>query len=189
MAYDGNTQCIRQAYRSRKWSLIRNLVDARSSSACLAEVFSVPARRVTVGGGTEWWSEYPVSEAGPLGQLLRSPSIFDLLQYVIGAELSEQVTTWAQSYQVGERIPWHCDKEGEIQLLLCLQPTDLECGGQFCIRENGLQTSVDLSGGDAVLFKATALPHCTTRIVETGRTNPRMRVSAAARFFLADRTN
>ncbi len=186
MSCDGDAQRIGQEYRSRQWSLIRNLVDECSLSVCLAEVLSGSARRVTVGRGTEWWSEYPVSETGPLGKLLRSAVIFNLIQCVVGAKLSERVTTWAQSYQMGERIAWHRDKEGEIQLLVCLQPSDQECGGHLCLRANGVQTSVNLAGGDAVLFKATALPHCTTRIVGTGRANPRMRVSAAARFFLAD---
>jgi hypothetical protein len=146
------------------------------------DVLSAPKKRVTVGSSNEYWTEYAINSKSALGALLKSKLVFDLAQSAAGKVLSRQITIWAQSYQVGERIAWHRDIAGEIQFLLSVQSPDEDAGGRFCLRANETEIALSLKDGDALLFKATALAHSTTRIVGSMTDAPR-RVTAVARFF------
>jgi hypothetical protein len=172
---------VRIDYRSKQWALIRNFVRRPRLAGFCKDVLSAPSRRVTVGSRSEWWSEHQIDKSSSLGEYLRGPSVFAVAQYATDIKLSTNVSIWAQSYNLGERIAWHRDGTGEVQLLICLQSTDQGCGGRFCIRWNGKKEVIDLLDGDAILFRATALPHCTTRVLSPERTRPR--ITAVARFF------
>jgi hypothetical protein len=88
---------------------------------------------------------------------------------------------WINRYRPGDQVPTHCDRDGDTQLLLCLQQViPAGAGGDTCIQGK----PIPLGAGDALLFAANRLPHNMTRINEyvscpTGWA----RVTCAMRFF------
>ena len=161
---------------------VPEMVPNQQLSSFRDDVLLAPSKRVTVGSGREYWTEYAINGRSSLGAFLKSKPVFDLAQSAARKALSRGIKIWAQSYQVGERIDWHRDIEGEIQLLLSVQSPDENSGGRFCLRAKHTEIALSLRNGDAILFKATVLPHSTTRIVGPISTAPQ-RITAVARFF------
>jgi hypothetical protein len=167
---------------NHQWVLLPKMVSRLKVSRFRDDVLSAPKKRVTVGSSDEYWTQHAINSKSSLGAFLESRLVFNLAQLAAGQALSRRVTIWAQSYQIGERIAWHRDITGEIQLLLCIQSPEENAGGQFCLRANEAEITLSLKDGDALLFKATALDHSTTRIVGA-MTHAPLRITAAARFF------
>jgi hypothetical protein len=173
---------ICDAYLNQQWALVPQAVSPSRLSRFRADVLSAPSKRVTVGSSTEFWTEHAVRTNSTLGAFLKSRVIFNLVQSAAGKPLSRRITIWAQSYRVGERIAWHRDSLGEIQFLLCVQSPGDDAGGRFCLRANEMEIVLRLEDGDALLFKASSLPHATTRVVGAATDAPQ-RITAVARFF------
>lgn len=173
---------ICEAYSKQQWAFVPQMVSPVRLSRFRDDVLSAPSKRVTVGSSNEFWTEYAVRSRSALGAFLKARSVFDLAQAAARQALSRQITIWAQSYQAGERIAWHRDSAGEIQLLLCIQSPGENAGGEFRLRANETEIALRLEDGDALLFKASALPHSTTRIIGAATGAPQ-RITAAARFF------
>jgi hypothetical protein len=177
---------IRDTYLNQQWVLVPRMASRVQLSRFRDDVLSAPKKRVTVGSSKEYWTEYAINAKSALGVFLKSRPVFDLVRSAANQALSRRATIWAQSYQVGERIAWHRDSAGEIQFLLCVKAPGEDAGGRFCLRANKAEIALSLSDGDALLFKATALSHSTTRIVGSISGAPQ-RITAVARFFaLAD---
>jgi hypothetical protein len=172
------------AYSRYRWVYIPKFIAADHLPAFITETLASTSRRVTVGLQKYWWTEYAIDRASGLGSLLTSEQVHTLAEKASGRELSRNTSIWAQAYHVGERIAWHRDGAGEIQLLVCLQATAPECGGAFCLRADRKQETLNLKAGDAILFKASQLPHSTTVICLPTAHTPSPRVTAVARFFL-----
>lgn len=167
------------AYRKKEWVLLPGFVESAQLPILLGDLKSCATTRVSVGLGTESWTQYDLAQSSSLGPFLMGRRLREIAQEISQQELSANVVAWAQSYASGERIAWHRDRFGVMQLLICLQSVPNENGGAFCIRANRKQSELFLGAGDAVLFNATRLPHCTTRIAGTGA---HLRITAVARY-------
>ena len=147
------------------------------------EARSGPMRRTRLGNGTrECWTEYGVRAEGLLSEILTGTHARRLIEAAVG---SRQWTSqmWVHHYASRERIPWHRDAAGDLQLVLCLLAPPAVNGGLFLLRHNGKTVAVDLRPGDAMLFRATKTLHATTRLrPTTGVPNPE-RIVAVARFY------
>jgi hypothetical protein len=174
------------AYLRNLWVHIPKFVTEDRLSRFIEEIYTSKSRRATVGRGTEWWTEYVIDRRTSLGAFLTSEYVHCAAEAVAGRELSNKVSIWAQSYQLGERIAWHRDGAGDIQLLLCIQATHPDFGGAFCLRSQRKQFALNLQSGDAILFKACLLPHSTTRICSNSSQFSPVRITAVARFFAAN---
>lgn len=162
-----------------------SLVAGAELSAFLGDALAGTSRRVTVGNGKECWTEYKIGEDCTLGAFLRGDTVFALAREAAPVMLKRPPAVWAQSYQPGERIAWHRDDSGAIQLLLCLEAPPAEYGGVFCMRFEKREIHLALKPGDAVLFRASAIPHSTTRLIARAPAPLPPRVTAVARFYAA----
>jgi hypothetical protein len=174
---------ICHTYLNHQWVLVPRMVPRLQISRFRDDVLLAAKKRVTVGSSNEYWTEHAINAESSLGAFLNSKPVFDLAQSAAGKVLSRRITIWAQSYQVGECIAWHRDVVGEIQFLLSVQSPDENAGGRFCLRANGTEIALSLKDGDALLFKASALAHSTTRIVGSMTAAAPQRITAVARFF------
>jgi hypothetical protein len=162
------------------------IFDSKIAPGLVSELMSAAPRRVTVGAGDEWWDEYPVREDSMLGRTLAGGVVIDMINCLWGRRVEYGTRMWGQIYTAGQRIPWHTDGQGDIQLVLCLEAAPAGCGGSLLLREDGAAAELNLQSGDGLLFKATNVPHSTTPIVSMpAHENPR-RVVAVARFFISD---
>jgi hypothetical protein len=176
---------IADVYQKNRWVLLPGFLPRSWIPVMARDVLVAPSRRVSVGASEERWTEHSINEGCLLGAFLGSRSIIELAQSALAKAVHAIPEIWAQSYVTGERIDWHCDAKGEIQLLLCLE-APAQSGGEFCMRIDGDEVRIALRPADALLFSANAIPHSTTRLIATaGCPSPR-RITAAARMFPAE---
>lgn len=169
--------------RRYSWATLPRLVSPSETVPLIDELLSAPSKRVTVGASDRWWDEFAVKSDGELSKALHCRAIKILLSDLMGAATLRQIQLWGQIYQVGQYIPWHRDVSGTIQLLLCLESAPDGCGGQFLMHNKGVETSLSLTAGDGLLFRATDISHSTTQIMSTPAHPSPRRVVAVARFF------
>lgn len=172
-------------YQQRHWVLLPGLVPKSALPVLVHDALAAPARRVTVGNNKERWTEHAIDGSCALGEFLESACVFDLAQAASDVPLTSRPAIWAQSYVAGERIAWHCDSIGQIQLLLCLEAPVATAGGLFCMRVDETEVRIALEPADALLFRASEIPHSTTRLTVTPDHPQPRRITAAARFFAA----
>lgn len=162
--------------------LLNGLVSKDRLAALIEEAIDGPSRRVQVNGGGVTWEERPVRFGGALWSAMAQSQVTDLATALIGAQIG-QITAWANKYAVGERIAWHTDVSGEIQLILLLaSPHSPDTS--LWLRSKAGPRQLPLAPGDAVLFSASRIEHET--LASTDRS---LRVSAVMRFFRAEKTD
>ena len=93
-----------------------------------------------------------------------------------------KIRAWTNYYVAGERISWHKDCAGDIQLLLLLAAADSP-DLSLWLRGRAGPRPFPLTPGDAVLFSATRVEHETAASTET---TPR--ITAVMRFFALHET-
>jgi len=165
--------------------VISSFIDEGSRQALCEEALQGPSRRTCLGGqACEWWTEYGVRPEGRLSQALTGTYAYSLLKAADGLN-RWQPQMWVHHYANGERIPWHRDAAGDLQLVLCLLAPPAVNGGLFLLRPGSRTVSVDLRPGDAVIFKATKILHSTTRLRPTAELPKPERMVAVARFYKA----
>ncbi|MBV8893376.1 MAG: 2OG-Fe(II) oxygenase [Acidobacteria bacterium] len=90
---------------------------------------------------------------------------------------------WIARYRNGEYIDRHTDSAGTVQLLVCLTAPSSENGGVLVLLSEPNEHRYVLRAGDAVLFTATAVEHCTVPLVPSLACPDPVRVVAVARYF------
>jgi hypothetical protein len=174
-------------YQKSGWVFLPGFLPKSWMPLMVRDALTAPSRRVTVGTSEERWTEHAITEECFLGRFLGSRCVIELARRALERPMSASPKIWAQSYVAGERIDWHCDSTGDVQLLLCLEAPSAEFGGEFCMRVNGDEVRIVLQPTDALLFSANTISHSTTRLVAAvGRPHPQ-RITAVARMFRAER--
>jgi hypothetical protein len=146
----------------RKWLHVEQFIAPACAAAMVGELLRGCRRRVTVGAGDECWTEYSVAAESRLGRILAGPAAMRLVAAALGPGDAYGAHLWGQTYEVGERIALHTDADGDVQLLLCLEQPPAACGGYLILRPNTAEVRLRLDPGDAVMFRATDIPHATT---------------------------
>lgn len=93
-----------------------------------------------------------------------------------------RIRAWTNCYAAGERISWHKDCAGDIQLLLLLAAAHSP-DMSLWLRGRAGPRPFSLTPGDAVLFSATRVEHETAASIGTVP-----RISAVMRFFALHET-
>lgn len=176
-----------EAYRVRGWFSGPCYLDRATIPMLIDDVMRGQPSRVTVGHGTESWIERTVEPDSRLYQAMTAPDLMELIWRAVGRNFSWRAQIWSSVYEVGERIAWHKDASGDIQVLFCLEPAPDGCGGLFCIKGSSSTIELNLGAGDIVVFNATGIEHCTTLLVATTQFSHPRRVVSVARFFDVER--
>jgi hypothetical protein len=176
-------QIASEHFAGNRWELIRQFIPSALLPTYTYEVLKSKARQVTVGEGSERWTEFKLEPKSQIGSFLQSLAVYNEVSAITGYSLGHCPKIWAQKYHIGQRISWHCDSEGLVQFLVCLQTSPSVCGGAFCMMVQKSEVQVHLEAGDAIIFEAARIPHCTTRLVAKEIDLSPLRVTAVARFF------
>jgi len=171
------------AFAEQGWVVVPRFVDVRALPLMIDELQSGEDRRVTVGDGRKWWTEYSVRDSTSLASFLTGSNVMSLISDILKRPFECTSQLWGQIYRVGQYIPWHKDASGTIQLLLCLEAAPPECGGEFLIKSQGRESKLRLESGDVIVFSAAALPHATTPIAPSAEHPNAGRIVAVGRYF------
>jgi hypothetical protein len=161
--------------------LLAGLVPEDRLPALIAEAIEGPSRRARVHGGDKTWEERSVSIGGGIWSAMAQKQVTELACELMRAPIGK-IRAWTNCYAAGERISWHKDCAGDIQLLLLLavaHSPDMS----LWLRGRAGPRPFPLTPGDAVLFSATRVEHETA-----ASTDPAPRITAVMRFFALHET-
>lgn len=159
--------------------LLSELVPADHLPPLIEEAIAGPPRRVHVHGDDMTWAERTVMTGGGLWSALTQECVRKLACALMGAPIGI-ARGWTNLYAAGERIAWHKDCAGDIQLLLLLAAAH---SPDVSLRLRGRDgpRQFPLMPGDALLFSARRVEHETLASAE-----PAPRITAVMRFFGAE---
>lgn len=147
----------------------------------------LPTRRVICGLKDVSWDEQTILENTELHDLFLSDKIKDVLSSVVPGNYVENYTfhCWTSLYKRTEYINKHKDKDGDLQILICLKNQALEVSeGLIGLCQNKETRSIQLKPGDMLVFPASKTEHFTTPIKSmTNETEKYVRIVLVARFF------
>jgi hypothetical protein len=159
--------------------VLRGLVRRDGLPALIEEAIEGPPRRVHVHGGDRTWEQRFVRTGGALWSTMAQNRVTVLACALMGAPIGN-VRAWTNRYAAGERISWHKDGAGDIQLLLLLAaPHSPDMS--LRLRGKAGPRQFPLAHGDALLFSASRVEHETLASADA---TPR--ISAVMRFFRAE---
>ena len=170
-----------QSYEKDRFIIISKFLSDDCAAILLKSMGNVPSGRVRCGFSHVTWSEQNFEPSHAAHMLFRESGILQFVKTVSSTKSEPtKIQCWSSIYETGEYIDSHRDKQGIIQLLICLQaPSDPSHGGELVVGKR----RVFLAAGDAIAFEATRLEHYTTPIVATAEEpNPR-RVVLVGRYF------
>jgi hypothetical protein len=170
------------SFTSGKCLLVKEFIPSGLAASLVPELLAGRARRVTVGAKDEWWTEYSIDTRSRLGRILTGADAMKLVHAGVEAPSFLRAQLWGQAYELGQRIALHTDAEGDVQLLLCLEQPPAECGGYLILKPGEGEVRLRLEPGDALLFRATDIPHATTPIIPSQGAEAPRRTVAVARF-------
>jgi hypothetical protein len=173
------------AFADRPYLLIPNLIPQDQTASFLNETAAWPERRVSCGMPDTQWTEQSVPRDSALFELFSSDYIVKALHELLRqAPTGKQptLTSWISRYQVGEYINDHCDRTGDIQIVLAIGCYPPENGGLLCVDCHGCTDRYFLCPGDALVFRATEVRHHTTPLIATQVHSSPERVVAVARY-------
>jgi hypothetical protein len=166
-----------EALRRDNIIVIEGFLDRNAANISIKDIIFESGKRVTATKNlTESWIECPIEIGGNLWNYLSCSNIEAIICTHIREPIKER-KSWANLYSTGELIGWHCDGQGRMQLVVCLQKT--EHGGIFLARIDGLIQEIELDVGDAILFDATKVPHSITALADQDG----QRITAVMRFY------
>ena len=156
---------------------IPGLANRSELSRLAEEALEGPCSRVTLGNTGLSWEERPVQPDSELWTTMQQDFVTQLVTQALGTQIRKMMA-WTNVYAAGERIPWHKDSCGDIQLLLVVAASDPEAGGLWLESRAGPRR-IPLPPGDAILFTAARIRHQTSATVALKEP----RITAAMRFF------
>jgi hypothetical protein len=105
----------------RRPLLLEEFIPRSALAELTAEVLSAPFRRVTATRqGHDNWNEHSMGDEGLLWRFMNCPAMDRLIESLLQSPVTTRVG-WANVYGPDERIGWHRDTDGDLQLLLCLE--------------------------------------------------------------------
>lgn len=181
--YNDDPSRIKQDLDKQGFYVRRAFVENDLLAALCAEATKGPSRRTNLGREEhECWTEHGIRAKGLLSEILTGSQAQQLVQAGIGLR-AWTTEMWVHHYASGERIPWHRDAAGDLQLVLCLLAPPAINGGLLLLRHSKNAVAVDLRPGDAVLFTAAKTLHATTRLMPTRELPNPERMVAVVRFY------
>lgn len=178
---------LAERYQTARFAHIPRFVQPDYAAQLLAATQGVPSKRVVCGSEAvvygiveAEWDEQNFDSDHPAHQFYLTDEVVDFVQSVSGLQAVSQLVCWTSCYRMGEYINPHCDSEGTVQLLVCLQaPPGPQNGGKLIV--GGAE--LFLSPGDTVVFEATSLEHSTTPLIASEDEPDPRRVVLVGRYF------
>jgi hypothetical protein len=164
---------------------IPGFVSQQRALEFLEGVQNLPSRRVICGSESVSWSEQRIPDQTPLFQFFVSEKLTALCKQCLGNPDLRllDVRCWTSIYEESEFINAHCDRAGDIQVIVCLQSVSFENGGTLKLEYAGHFTDLHLTAGDALVFLATEVRHQTTPLISSENCKNPKRVIGVARYF------
>jgi hypothetical protein len=152
-------------YTRKGYAILPRLVDSEVAAEWEVRHRPLPGKKVHVGRDYHaTWVEQKFSDPSlALDGFAFADGFIHFITTIAGLDAIDRNRTevWINRYSPGDRIPYHCDRAGSTQLVLCLQGLlEPEKGGDLIVRDE----PVALATGDAVLFLARRVPHGTLPI-------------------------
>ncbi len=171
-------------YSKKEFLLMRGFISSEVAQWLLSTTSDVPVQRVTCGDESISFGQQNFSEEHPIFAFFRSEALKSLARQLTRTDgYLDRLICWTSIYEVSQYINAHTDIAGDLQIIVCLQATAQENGGELCVELlDGIQELL-LAPGDAVIFNAAAIRHYTTSVVATNREMPPKRVVAVGRFY------
>lgn len=150
------------------------------------ETRNLPFTRVSVGDNPATWDEHTLASDCEIVTMFSDVRVTKIISNVTGLSSSiSDLICWIARYKNGEYIDRHTDSAGTIQLLVCLAAPPSGNGGALILVSGPSEHCYVLRAGDAVLFTATAVEHCTTPLASSLSCSNPVRVVAVARYFFS----
>jgi len=176
---------ILATYESDGYAYLPRLLTANDATRLLATTTSVAIERVNCGDDTIRFGEQNFADDHPVARFFAGEPLVRLALSLTRDERVRHLTCWTSVYRVGEFINPHTDAIGDIQVLLCLKapPAEANAGHLILRADTSQQVSLALRPGDAVVFDATSIRHCTTPLTRSPENPEPLRVVAVGRYF------
>lgn len=174
-------------YRTDRYLHLPHFVGAEGVAELLGMTDRSQIRDVVVAGSPAVFGEQGFAPTHPIAQFFGSEGLLRLVLALTGGTAITELKCWTSVYREGQSIAPHRDADGTIQILICLEapPADVN-GGQLVLRpgEPG-ETTLALNPGDAVVFEASAVTHCTTPMVASASEPQPRRTVVVGRYYVA----
>lgn len=169
----------------REWgcTVIRGWLPAEEARQLYVSVEALPIHSVYANTeGTRFGTQH-IGPGTPAANLLWTSALqITREKYAPEAHL-DRVETWISAYRPGEYIDSHRDREGSVQLLVCLD-NSAERGGETVLSCLDATTRTFLlQPGDALVFRAREVYHWTTPVRSRTATERALRTVAVGRYF------
>jgi hypothetical protein len=175
---------VMSQYEEQQFILIHNFVSVEFAQQLLRTTDGIPMREVICGDKNITFGEQHFTQEHPLFKLFMCQDVLTLVLQLMQADSVASLSCWTSVYGIGQYINAHKDRSGDLQIIVCLQASFEENGGQLCVALSDGERKFYLTPGDAVIFKASALQHYTTPLVATEQEASPKRVVVVGRYYL-----
>lgn len=177
----------RKLFETDRYTVLPKYLNCLDIHTWLEKLDSLDTKRVVCGDPNISWNEIGIPTEHTIYNYFMSKEILQLIKHIDHQNSRKEVAklvTWGCKYGLGEYINLHTDTQGNIQMLICLDAPDKKNGGVLHVRNSeGSFIPMFLSAGDAVIFRATEVPHFTTPIEPSADCKQPRRLVVIARFF------
>jgi hypothetical protein len=172
------------AFRATGYLHVLRLLTPGAAEVLEQHTRRLAGHRVACGTPHVTWEEQGVPEDNDVHRLFSDGALVGGLADLLGArQEGHRLTCWISRYREGEYISRHTDRAGSVQIVLLLGILSGAPGGTLMLTLPQGEVRLDLSPGDAVIFRASCIPHSTTPLVATPDCADPIRTVAVARYF------
>jgi hypothetical protein len=175
---------VARSFKRHRFAFLPSLISTEMACRFEQKTRNLPFTRVSVGDNPATWDEHTLASDCEIVAMFSSAQVIQLISNITGLNSSvRDLICWIARYRNSEYIDRHTDSAGTIQLLLCLAAPPAENGGALVLLSGPSERCYVLRTGDAVLFTATTVEHCTTPLMPSSTCPDPARVVAVARYF------
>jgi predicted 2-oxoglutarate/Fe(II)-dependent dioxygenase YbiX len=172
-------------YRDQDFAHLPEFISTARAAELLAATTDVTVKRVRCRDENVQFGEQNFDDEHPISRFFAADQLTRLALALTGSQQLRRIQSWTLVYRVGEYIDPHTDAAGTIQVIVCLQaPAAHSNGGQLVLRPNTAdEVRLGLGAGDALVFAASSVQHCTTPLTGSLTDPDPMRVVAVGRYY------
>ena len=176
---------IVRRYHEQAFLVLRNVLSADQAQHFYHSTENIVIRQVICGEKTVQFGEQKIPVGHPIHTFFATHAFVRVLLSLTHTSQVNHLTCWTSVYRSGEYINAHRDRSGTIQAIVCLHaPPDETYGGMLILSLKEKEQHIFLQPGDAVVFDATTIQHCTTPIRDMKDQPPPKRVVAVGRYYM-----
>ena len=175
-----------RSFKRHRFAFLSSLISTEIACRFEQETRNLPFSRVSVGDNPATWDEHTLASDCEIVAMFSSAQVIQLISTIAGFNSPVcDLICWIARYGNGEYIDRHTDGAGTVQLLVCLVAPPSENGGALVLVSGPSEHCYVLRAGDAVLFAATAVEHCTIPLISSLACPDPVRVVVVARYFFS----